>query len=1363
MKRWFFILSILLSSSFLSGQSAKKLLLTQDFRNQNIDNQWVYVKLNPDQEIEPSSEVVILKKTNNGPMQNLMKLRVPDRQDPISFCNQLRLSNNYIYADPIVQYQLLAPPSDPLITNQYYLDLIKAEEAWEITKGDDDITIGIIDSGLDLDHEDLSNNLWVNTEDPIDGIDNDENGYIDDYYGYDFADVDNDPTIQNGNHGIIVGGIAGATTNNGKGIAGVGYNTKVAALKGFKSSNGFSGGLYEAITYAGENGMDVVNLSWGRMGLPLQSEQDIIDDAVLNYNMVVVAAAGNEGGKSTQEEKWYPASYNHVLSVGASDDNDIKSSGSTFNYSVDLLAPGVSIYSTFNNNGYGNGGPGTSYASPQVAAAAALVKDKFPSLTAIQIMERVRVTADDIYDVGGNDAYEGKLGKGRLNVHRAVSESNVKSIRATDPVLSSKHGSVFFGDTVVVTASITNFLSQVNDPFISISSPDNLFTTSVGSFMPGYLGTGDSKNIEFEVILDEDIAPKSVVPLRIDYSAFGYQDFQFLEVSTSPDYFDFGNDKVKMTISGDGDLGFNEYGPNYEGSGFQYQLDTLMAYTGLMIATDATSVSDNFISNYVSESRNQDFQVQKFYKLYHHQAADLFGYSEFSDSNHPIIIEQSNISWESEDFLVIRYRVVNNSASTLNNISVGIFADWNLDDQSQNYAEYNLTDDYIFTRNSADNLYAGVKVIGDGIAEYSALDLGTFNGNSQDIETVFDDATKYDFLVNQNKPTAGSMGPGNDVATINGVTIGEIHAFDESFVNVIYAIADSKISLETELQNAEDRLNEFLLKPRVLETFYTCDGASFQINPADGENFDFYEDPFASTLISSGSSLNTGTITKDTTFYVKNIDNGYPSDVFEIRVNLLDQIADFSMSSDTLYLDHPTTNIVQFTDLSLNAISWEWDFDEGTQTTIQNPSLSFAEPGSYNITLSIENEQGCFDTINKTLVIANRPDNPVLSDIVICPNENALVNDPAAETLHLFAFEDQTVPTLSGLNLEIGPIAFDTTIFVSGVYGSFESKKIPLQIDVMEVSGSFTTIPDTTSTAHQMLFSATQLDEESTIRWFIDGELAGSDQQVTTEAVEGDLNVLLEITSADGCTKTIEKNISISTSTFAFHQDLVSCFGDEVMIEPENGTYFGFYADAELSELIKKGTSLRTSEYDKVYVVGLDDGLPGVPIEVNISNEVLEIEVSYDAQAVGEKQKVDFLPVSDNEIISYKWYIDGVLSETIQNPTFFFDNTAYAIVLTVESSSGCMASDSLTLDFTPPLGLDLISEVFIYPNPSSGFIHLIDSENIEQINIYSLDGKQVLVMKEPKSELNLSELNKGVYILEIRKDKEVIEGLFLLR
>ncbi len=1364
MKRFLYIFLTFVIGTSAFGQSAE-VLRAKDFIDIPLDDQWIYVRYekNAVDQVHQSAQKLVIS-SGQSTRADILKIKIPKGKDPISYCNELRrTSPGLIYADPIVQYIPLSTPTDALITNQYYLDKIRAYDAWDITKGDDDITIAIIDSGIDLDHEDIITNLWVNSDDPVDGIDNDNNGYIDDYHGYDFADVDTDPSIQNGNHGMIVAGIAGASTNNGIGIAGVGYNTKVAALKGFKSSNGQSGGLYEAIIYAAENGFDVANLSWGRMGNPLQSEQDIINYAALDLDMILVAAAGNEGGKTTEENKWYPASYDNVLSVGATDASDNKSSGSSFNHSVDLVAPGVSMYSTVNGNGYSNGGPGTSFASPQVAAAAALVKDQYPGLSAIQIMERIRATSDDIYDIGSNSTYDGKLGKGRLNVLRAVSESSVKSLRAENPMLTSTFGqNVFYGDTVYVSATLTNHLSPINSPMVTISSPDNNFSISNGSFQTGYMNTQDTQQISFEIILDEDIEPASDIEIRLDYSATGYNDFQFLEVITSPNYADFGNDKISMTISGDGDLAFDKYNP-FEGSGFIYQTDTLIKYAGILLATNSTAVSDNIIANYSSEARNQDFAVQKNYKLYHHPAADHFGYSEFIDINRSLLIEQSNITWVDKDYIIIRYRIVNTSASAINNLTFGVFADWDLDEETTNYAEYDISDNYIFTRNNNSNLFAGIKVTGGDSFEYCALDMASLNGNSPDIDNIFSDTDKYNFLVNQSYTTAGGAGAGNDVATISGVTINQLNAYSDEFINVVYAISDSQAALELVLDEAQNQLGTFILKPRVLETFSVCAGTSLTLDPSQGNNYEFYEDALAQDFIATASSINIGTITKDTSFYVKNVDNSYASDLFEIRVKVFNDIADFEMSTDTLYLDNPTTNVVQFTDMSLDATSWSWDFDQGTTSSIQNPALPFSTPGTYAITLQASNDLGCTDEITKNLIVANRPSAPNLPNHIICPGEDVLITEPGAEKIHVYAFENSQKPSISGSNITLNSIAMDTTVFVSGVYGAFESAKVPVEIDVLEVVGQIIHFPDTLSEDHQIAFYAEGVDSESTIEWTVDGQLAGTSAKITVPATESTIEVSLEIVSPDNCVKTLNKEVLISTSPFAAQEDLNSCFGEEVDIRPENGSYFGFYEDPELSILIKKGKHLRTNEYAQVYVVNLDDGLPGMPIEVNITDQSLTFNIDHTVSEVGTKHKVQLAIDTNDDLNSHEWYINGTLSETSTSPIFFLDNELYEIVLKVSGASGCEKSDTLLLDFTPPLALEDPSQFSIYPNPTDGLINITSIDAIDKLSIYSIDGKNLLTIESPVKKLDLNELGAGLFIVKARIGKQIFEQYLLKR
>ena len=273
----------------------------------------------------------------------------------------------------------------------------------------------------------------------------------------------------------------------------------------------------------------------------------------------------------------------------------------------------------------------------------------------------------------------------------------------------------------------------------------------------------------------------------------------------------------------------------------------------------------------------------------------------------------------------------------------------------------------------------------------------------------------------------------------------------------------------------------------------------------------------------------------------------------------------------------------------------------------------------------------------------------------------------------------------------------------------------------------------------------------------------GNTSDVSVPASEGVLNVTLVITSEDLCSKTLNHEILISTSPFASQPDLNSCFGEEVEILPENGTYFGFYEDAELTSLIKKGTRLKTSTYSQLYVVNLDDGLPGMPIEVNISDQSYSLDIIHLTSRVGQKNKVELSIESNDDLTNHMWYVNGQLSETIVEPIFFFDDELYEIVVTVSGTSGCERSDTVTLNFTPPLSLDNDEDFNIYPNPSGGIVTLESVARIEEINLFSLDGRMILNLKDPKREVDLTELRKGLYILEARVGNNVYKKQLILK
>ncbi|MDQ3386389.1 MAG: S8 family serine peptidase [Actinomycetota bacterium] len=261
-----------------------------------------------------------------------------------------------------------------------------APEAWDIT-GSAGTIVAVIDEGVDINHPDLNDNLWVNTDEIAgNGIDDDKNGYVDDRNGYDFANNDSsvyDPDIVTGDgdeHGTHVAGTIAAEGNNGGGTTGVNWDAQIMSLKFLGTDGGFTSDAVEAINYAVNNGARISNNSWGGGGYS-QSLRDAIARAD-NQGHLFVAAAGNGGadgiGDNNDGTPSYPASYDlpNIISVAATDDDDRLAGFSNFGAtSVDLGAPGVGILSTLPGNTYGRYS-GTSMATPHVTGVATLLKSE---------------------------------------------------------------------------------------------------------------------------------------------------------------------------------------------------------------------------------------------------------------------------------------------------------------------------------------------------------------------------------------------------------------------------------------------------------------------------------------------------------------------------------------------------------------------------------------------------------------------------------------------------------------------------------------------------------------------------------------------------------------------------------------------------------------------------------------------------------------------------------------------------------------------------------------------------------------------------------------------------------------------------
>lgn len=347
----------------------------------------------------------------------------------IDKCSNVKNEIEYVEPNYLVQVQVL--PNDPSFGSLWGLHNtgqsggvpdadIDAPEAWDVHTDASGIVVAVIDTGVDWDHPDLASNMWTNPgEVPGNGVDDDGNGFTDDVYGWDFVNNDSNPDDDQ-SHGTHCAGTIAAIGNNGTGVSGVTWNAKIMALKFLNSSgSGYTSAAISCVQYAIANGANIMSNSWGGGGYS-QALSDAIT-AANNAGILFVAAAGNSNSNNDVSPH-YPSNYpqDNVISVAATDRYDNRSSFSSYGLtSVDLGAPGSSILSTVPGGGYGTKS-GTSMATPHVSGAAALVWGQNPSLTHLEVKDRLLSRVDPISGLAGLT-----VTGGRLNVYNALQTETV--------------------------------------------------------------------------------------------------------------------------------------------------------------------------------------------------------------------------------------------------------------------------------------------------------------------------------------------------------------------------------------------------------------------------------------------------------------------------------------------------------------------------------------------------------------------------------------------------------------------------------------------------------------------------------------------------------------------------------------------------------------------------------------------------------------------------------------------------------------------------------------------------------------------------------------------------------------------------
>jgi len=380
----------------------------------------------------------------------------------------LMQSGDLEYAEPNYLLQLSASPNDPYFSMQWYLNNvgqcydypicsprtsdadIDAIEAWDLETSSN-IVIAVIDSGLKLNHPDLQGNIWENLLEVNGqpGIDDDFNGLVDDFYGWNYKD-NNNQLQDNFNHGTPIAGIYAERTNNLLGASGICSNCKIMTLKVTDTNLFPLTFVVSSINYAINKNAKIISMSFAT-----PSPSETFRTAILNAHnagIIMVASANNDNSSILR----YPAAYPEVIGVAGTTAQDLKWTSSNYGTWVDISAPSLDIFSIDRLGSYGFN-DGTSYAAPIVGGVAALLLSKDPSLTKAQVEQIILNSCDDIYPL--NPLYIGMLGCGRVNAYRALIgiPGTLLDVEAHDGYVSGQ-SDLTPGGRVIIGLKVTNNL-----------------------------------------------------------------------------------------------------------------------------------------------------------------------------------------------------------------------------------------------------------------------------------------------------------------------------------------------------------------------------------------------------------------------------------------------------------------------------------------------------------------------------------------------------------------------------------------------------------------------------------------------------------------------------------------------------------------------------------------------------------------------------------------------------------------------------------------------------------------------------------------------------------------------------------------
>jgi len=738
-------------------------------------------------------------KAKNVDLSLLFELRYTQNLSVDVVINKIRKLKITEYVEPYYIPKLTYTPNDTIFPSQYYINLIRANDAWNVTKGDTNIVVGITDTGWEPTHPDLLPNVKINYNDPVNGVDDDGDGYVDNNMGWDLGSNDNDATFESNFHGVSVTGLAAATPDNITGIAGVGFTTRFLPVK-ISNNVGSLTHAYQGIVYAADHDCFIINCSWGSFSYS-QFSQDVIDYATINKGCLVVGAVGN----NDLETVFYPAAYKGVLSVANSNENDLKSTSSNYGYYVDVSAPGESLWTTFPNGSFGKNG-GTSMSAPIVSGGAALLKVQFPTYNNYQISALIQATADDLNP--NNPVYIDKLGSGRINLFNGVSVVNAQFMEIVNHnVTDNNNNNYLIGDTLFVEAFFENYLDPIAASTVTLTSSSpfvNIIDGTTSLSAMGTMTSASNNTDKFKVQVLDGAGINQEVIFKAVITNGSYTNNEYFTIILNPDYINLSENLVSTSITSNGRIGYTD-NTNTLGLGFEYAGHQLLYEAGFMMGYSSDRVEDAVRGD---SGQDQDFGSQQNVGFNPPYISSVDLYNVLYDlpsiiSSPNVWVEQFSYAYAPNDkYVIVVYKIGNISTYAISNLSAGIFADWDIDIANSNKSGYDAVRKMGYVQSLGnDTLYAGIKLLSAGDAKNYSLDLD--GSESIDPNSGFSTEDKFTTLTTSRNAAGGNAGA--DVAHVVSSGNFSINAGDYVVVAFALLAGDSLLDIQSSADAAQIR------------------------------------------------------------------------------------------------------------------------------------------------------------------------------------------------------------------------------------------------------------------------------------------------------------------------------------------------------------------------------------------------------------------------------------------------------------------------------------------------------------------------------------------------------------------------------